>query len=107
MKTHSVKYAQRTLAGAGETVKSAKVDGGGNERIGRYTDHYERADPSRKAGYDKLLQDNPYADGTPRTRDSVMYVNYDIELTLEAATPPPEPKPSVVPITSPHEQGDK
>ncbi len=107
MKTHSVKYAQRTLAGAGETVKSAKVDGGGKERIGRYTDHYERADPSRKAGYDKLLQDNPYADGTPRTRDSVMYVNYDIELTLEAATPPPEPKPSVVPITSPHEQGDK
>ena len=95
MKTHSVKYAQRTLAGAGETVKSAKVSGGGERRIGDLTD------PSRKPGYDKLLDDNG------RTRDSVVFQNYDIELTIEASPPPESGKPTVVPVPPPQKDDDE
>lgn len=101
MKTHSVKYAQRTLAGAGETVKSAKVTGGTEGRIGDLTDHFERQDPSRKPVYDKLLSDNGL------TRDSEVFWNYDIELTVEAAPPPEGGNSTVTPVPPPSKEDDE
>lgn len=95
MKTHSVQYAQRTLAGGGETVTSAKVSNGVERPIGDLTDHYERIDPSRKPVYDDLLNKNGLA------RDTKMFQNYDIELTVEASpTRPGGGNGAVVPAPS-------
>lgn len=103
MKTHSVKYAQQTLTGAGETVKSAKVSDGYDAPIRRLTDHYEGQDLTgkRKAAYDKLLSDNG------RTRDSVVYMDYNIELTIEPSPAPESGKPTVVPVPAPSKDDDE
>jgi hypothetical protein len=104
MQTHSVQYAQRTLAGAGEKVTSAQVVRGTGQtgRIGDLMEHYEGSNPSKIAENDRLLQ--KYG----RTRDSAVLWNYDIELKIEsaAASEAGPGRTSVVPIVPAPQGGE-
>jgi hypothetical protein len=84
LKTHSVQYAETTIIQSGMRVKEAKVKGDiWDQPIDSLMKHFENNSPdpaATRAKHDKLLAD--FGEGVV-DRNTKVWMNYDIELTVE------------------------
>ena len=107
MKTHSVSYAERSIAGSGQKIKSASVSGGRRTIFDQMLEWYETdgnpggpRDPAKVKANDKILTQEGVG------RNDVVWWDFDIVLELEPSTPGTPTGPTGTPgpttVVDPH-----
>lgn len=93
LRTHSVHYAETSLVQSGHRVVSAEVTGNiwKDRPLGMLMEHYERGDPDAAQRHDQLIQD--FGEGLV-TRDTHVWMNYDILLKTAPFSGEPAPDSS-------------
>lgn len=85
LQTHSVQYAETTIVQSGHKIVAAQVSGDiWNRELDFLLKHYEKGDPAVIAHHDQLIRE--FGEGVV-TRDTVVWMNYDIHLDVAPFAP--------------------